>query len=357
MFTRAELLEASVELRHHALGCVKSTALRCAVKLGVANAIQRRGGRASVEDLLTELSLDASRLRCLHSVMRALAALGVFKEGSDGEYGLTAISSLLVDDDSSVRGSLRPITLLYLEPAFVAPVLNLADWALAGVDGSDDDNNCSARGTAFKMTHGEDVWDVLARDAFLGDFFNGALASETRFLMDIAIRGSPQVFEGIASLVDAGGGTGAAAQAVAAAFPDTRCTVLELPQVVDAAPIDGPVRFVGGDMTKFIPPADAVLLKNVLHDWSDKDCVIILKRCKEAIAASGKVIVIDIVLGSSSLAICNETQLWLDLFMSTVTTGKERREEEWYRLFKEAGFSAYKISPVLGLLSIIEVFL
>lgn len=265
MFTRAELLEASVELRHHALGYVKSTALRCAVKLGVANAIQRRGGRASVEDLLTELSLDASRLRCLHSVMRALAALGVFKEGSDGEYGLTAVSSLLVDDDSSVRGSLRPITLLYLEPAFVAPVLNLADWALAGVDGSDDDNNCSARGTAFKMTHGEDVWDVLARDAFLGDFFNGALASETRFLMDIAIRGSPQVFEGIASLVDAGGGTGAAAQAVAAAFPDTRCTVLELPQVVDAAPIDGPVRFVGGDMTKFIPPADAVLLKVICN--------------------------------------------------------------------------------------------
>jgi trans-resveratrol di-O-methyltransferase len=108
-------------------------------------------------------------------------------------------------------------------------------------------------------------------------------------------------------------------------------------------------------MTKLRPYP---MLQNVLHDWSDKDCVIILKRCKEAIAASGKVIVIDIVLGSSSLAICNETQLWLDLFMSTVTTGKERREEEWYRLFKEAaGFSAYKISPVLGLLSIIEVFL
>lgn len=101
------------------------------------------------------------------------------------------------------------------------------------------------------------------------------------------------------------------------------------------------------------------MLQNVLHDWSDQDFVKILKRCKEAIPfeeARGKVIVIDVVLGSSPLAICSETQLWLDLLMLTITTGKERNEKEWLRLFKEAGFNDYKIRPVLGLLSIIEVF-
>uniref|UniRef100_A0A0Q3VK43 O-methyltransferase dimerisation domain-containing protein n=1 Tax=Setaria italica TaxID=4555 RepID=A0A0Q3VK43_SETIT len=57
-FSRAELLQASVELRHHALGYVKSKALQCAVRLGVADAIHRRGGAASLEDLLAEFSLD-----------------------------------------------------------------------------------------------------------------------------------------------------------------------------------------------------------------------------------------------------------------------------------------------------------
>jgi len=40
-----------------------------------------------------------------------------------------------------------------------------------------------------------------------------------------------------------------------------RCSVLELPHVVDAATADGTVEFVAGDMMEFIPPADAVLLK------------------------------------------------------------------------------------------------
>nr|CAB3456509.1 unnamed protein product [Digitaria exilis] len=179
-FSRAELLQASMELRHHALGYVKSMALRCAVKLGVANAIHRRGGVASLDDLLAELFL----------------------------------------------------------PSGSSPVPTAT--------------------TAFKMTHGEDLWGVLGRDAALRGFFDGALASDTRFVMDMAIRVSPKVFDGIASLVDVPGGAGAAARAVAAAFPRIKCTVLDLPQL---APADGLVDYVAGDMMEFIPPADAVLLK------------------------------------------------------------------------------------------------
>ncbi|CAL5065666.1 unnamed protein product [Urochloa decumbens] len=346
-------------------------ALRCAVELGVADAIHRRGGAASLDDLLAELSLDASRLPCLRAVMRALAAAGVFAEGgSDVEYRLTAVSSLLVDDGSD-RGSLAPATLLFVAPPFVTPVVNLTEWVLAGAgagDGNSSGNSGAAAATAFEMAHGGDIWGVLGRDAALGGFFNDALASDTRFVMDMAIRGSAaKVLEGILSLVDVAGGAGAAARAVAAAFRGVRCTVLDLPQVIDAVgdPGDGLVEYVAGDMMEFIPPADAVLLKtvsyatDVLHDWSDQDCVNILKRCKEAIClkdARGKVIVIDIVLGSSPHAICSQTQLWLDLLMLTITTRKERTEKEWSRLFKEAGFSQYKTRPALGHLSIIEVF-
>lgn len=99
----------------------------------------------------------------------------------------------------------------------------------------------------------------------------------------------------------------------------------------------------------------------MLHDWSDEDCIKILKRCKEAIipsrAAGGKIIIIDVVVGSSSEAICQGTQQLFDLIISVLTPGKERDEEEWRKIFKEAGFTKYKISPVLGFRSIIEVFL
>ncbi|CAL5075621.1 unnamed protein product [Urochloa decumbens] len=279
-FSCAELLQASVELRHHALAYVKSMALRCAVELGVADAIHRRGGAASLDDLLAELSLDASRLPCLRAVMRALAAAGVFAEGGslrctdtsacDVEYRLTAVSSLLVDDGSD-RGSLAPATLLFVAPPFVTPVVNLTEWVLAGAgagDGNSSGNSGAAAATAFEMAHGGDIWGVLGRDAALGGFFNDALASDTRFVMDMAIRGSAaKVFEGILSLVDVAGGAGTAARAVAAAFRGVRCTVLDLPQVIDAVadPGDGLVEYVAGDMMEFIPPADAVLLKTVSY--------------------------------------------------------------------------------------------
>ena len=46
-----------------------------------------------------------------------------------------------------------------------------------------------------------------------------------------------------------------------------------------------------------------LLLQFVLHNWSDDDCVRILKRAKEAISTrepKGKVVIIDTVVGLAS---------------------------------------------------------
>lgn len=97
----------------------------------------------------------------------------------------------------------------------------------------------------------------------------------------------------------------------------------------------------------------------MLHNWSDEDCVRILKRSKEAISTrepKGKVIIIDVVLGSSPSKQTLEAQLSLDLCMMVLFPGKQREEEKWHKIFLEAGFSRYKISPVLGSRSFIEVY-
>jgi hypothetical protein len=51
-----------------------------------------------------------------------------------------------------------------------------------------------------------------------------------------------------------------------------------------------------------------------------------------------------------------ETQIFFDMLMMILFTGQERNEKEWAKLFSDAGFSNYKITPILGLRSIIEVF-
>jgi ubiquinone/menaquinone biosynthesis C-methylase UbiE len=91
------------------------------------------------------------------------------------------------------------------------------------------------------------------------------MRADSRFVAQIIVSECGEVFAGVNSLVDVGGGDGTMAKAIAKAFPHVRCSVLELPQVVGAMPGDaegeGTVEFIAGDMMVFIPPADAVLLK------------------------------------------------------------------------------------------------
>ena len=50
-----------------------------------------------------------------------------------------------------------------------------------------------------------------------------------------------------------------------------------------------------------------------------------------------------------------QTKLSLDIIMLTMN-GRERTEKEWKQLFIEAGFKHYKIFPIFGFRSLIEVY-
>lgn len=96
----------------------------------------------------------------------------------------------------------------------------------------------------------------------------------------------------------------------------------------------------------------------ILHDWSDEESVKILKRCKEAIASNGKtgkVMIIEIVIGDEPEE-AQTTKLFYDMMIMGCLTGKERNGKEWAKLFREAGFSDYKITPLVGFRSLIEVY-
>ncbi|OEL36061.1 hypothetical protein BAE44_0002921 [Dichanthelium oligosanthes] len=50
-----------------------------------------------------------------------------------------------------------------------------------------------------------------------------------------------------------------------------------------------------------------------------------------------------------------ETQVLFDLLMMNIN-GVERDEQEWKKIFFEAGFKDYKIISVLGVRSMIELY-
>ena len=66
--------------------------------------------------------------------------------------------------------------------------------------------------------------------------------------------------------------------------------------------------------------------------------------------------VIDIVLFGNYKKDSMETQLLFDMLMMTLVGGKEREEKEWAKLIKEAGFGSYKIFPIMGVRSLVEIY-
>jgi trans-aconitate methyltransferase len=85
----------------------------------------------------------------------------------------------------------------------------------------------------------------------------------------------PHIFDGFNSLVDVGGGTGTAAKIIADAFPSLRCTVLDLPHVVEKALESDLINVVAGDMFEMIPSTDAILL-NVITSLSQKSKLLLI---------------------------------------------------------------------------------
>jgi len=86
----------------------------------------------------------------------------------------------------------------------------------------------------------------------------------------------------------------------------------------------------------------------------------ILKNCKEAIlrkGREGKVIIIDMVVDEEMKDDESmKTQLFLDMLMMVLVKGKERNKKEWVKLISSSGFSNYKITPIIGLRSLVEIY-
>ncbi|KAH1042267.1 hypothetical protein GLYMA_09G094600v4 [Glycine max] len=185
------------------------------------------------------------------------------------------------------------------------------------------------------------------------------MASDSR-MVDLVLKNCTSIFEELDSIVDVGGGTGTTARIICETFPKLKCVVLDLPHVVANLTGSNRLSFVGSDMFKSIPQADAVLLKWVLHDWNEENCIKILKRCKDSISSKGnrgKIIIIDAVINEKlDDQDKTQTKLCMDIAMMIAFNGNERTEEEWKQLFIGAGFQHYKIYHTFGFRSLIEVY-
>jgi len=108
-----------------------------------------------------------------------------------------------------------------------------------------------------------------------------------------------------------------------------------------------------GDFFKAVPAgADLYLLRYILHDWDDGQCVEILRNCRQALAPDGRVLVLEMILGEIGQeppAVPSQ-----DLNMLVMTGGRERSIAQFDELFGAAGLCRTSATATGSPMSVIE---
>ncbi|KAK4403716.1 Caffeic acid 3-O-methyltransferase 2 [Sesamum angolense] len=189
------------------------------------------------------------------------------------------------------------------------------------------------------------TFEYGATDPEFNTAFNKAMYQQSTLIMKQILENYKGLdVEGLKTLVDVGGGTGATLNMILSKHPFITGINFDLPHVVKDAPSIPGVEHVGGDMFVSVPKADAIFMKWICHDWDDARCLKILKNCYEALPENGKVIIAERILSevphSDPLASIGFT---VDLIMLTHNPGgKERTEKEFQALAKGAGFKQFR---------------
>ena len=296
-----------------------TAAIATAVELGIVDALAD-GARSSAE-VAASVGTDPD---ATHRLLRALATIGIVEE-TDGAYSLSELGDPLRTD---APASLAPQALLQADPAIWAAWGHLAHSIRTGEN-------------AFFAVHGFDVWAHRAAHPERSRSFDKLMTSLTAEVADAVATG--YAFHPGSHVVDVGGGQGSLLAAVLRRHSSLTGTVFDQPHVVASSAPEGlELRWsaVGGSFFESVPPADCFLLKSVLHDWPDEECVAILRRCAASLRPGGVVLLVEIVLDRPGH---ERDAAFSDLNMLVGPGGRERTEAEYADLFAAAALRLTRV--------------
>jgi hypothetical protein len=153
-------------------------------------------------------------------------------------------------------------------------------------------------------------------------------------------------------VVDVGGGTGTMLRMLLDAHAHLRGTLFDLPQVVAQVESGDRLDVVAGDVFETpLPRADAYLLSSIVHGWPDETAGRILERCAEAAGEAGRILLLEGLLAEPPTA----AEASFDLFMLTLTGGRERTLDEFRRLAGAAGLELRRSIPLASGHALLEL--
>lgn len=314
---------------------IVSRCIHVVAELSIADRIESSG--KSVESLAQECGVKPGPLR---RVLRLLASWGVFREDDPGFFRHTDLSeTLLVEHPDSMRGW------AYMTggPIFAA---------FGGLM-----HSLRTGAPAFPLVHGTSPYNYFATHPKDRAAFAEAMGDWNRQLTKSLLQSRD--FSGARMVVDVGGSYGYLLTDLLATHPQARAVLFDLPDIAAGARkrirelgLQERCEVIGGDFFHSIPDGgDVYVMSWILHNWGDDDCVRILRNCRRALTASGRLLTIDHVIQAGNEHDFGRTS---DLAMLVAFGGQERTEHEFRDLLLAGGFRLKSVTPLSVPVSVLE---
>jgi C-methyltransferase len=307
-----------------------SQAIATAVELELPQALA--DGPLTIDELSNRCG---AKRRQLDRLMRVLAAFEIFAKSGDG-YELSVLGRTLLtetEDGRSVAGMALFAGSGWLAEARAA----LTESVRTGA-------------SAFRCAHGTDLADAMQRQPDLAALWG----RWSGYSSGVDAQAGPVLasydFSRAEHVVDVGGRYGGLLAEILLAAPAATGTVFDLPDAEEEARAQLRARGVGdrarvaaGSFFDSVPGGgDLYLLSNVLADWDDERALELLRNCRDAMAPSAVLLVIEPMFPASVLE--NRGTSLLDLWMM-IHSGGMRTVDEVSDLLRASGLGVRRVIP------------
>jgi O-methyltransferase len=282
-------------------------------------------GATRLEELAERVGSDPDALQRL---LRYLVARGVFAE-ENGVYANTELSTLLRDE----QGWRQWLDLDGAPGTWAESWASLLEAVRTGSPNRDE------------------AWyyEELTRTG-RGASFDTLMAAQAQ-------ANAEQVAEAydwsdIEHVVDVGGGTGALLRTLLDAHPNLRGSLFDLPDVVAAAEPAERLDIVAGNFFEDpLPSGDAYVLSQIVHGFPDDGAGELLSRCVEAGGDGARILLLEGMIPDRPSA----GEASFDLFMLTLSGGRQRTPDEFRRLAQSVGLTVRSSQPLATGNSLLEL--
>lgn len=318
---------------------ILSRAIHTAAEIKVADHMVN--GPQNIHELAQKTGMNED---ALYRLLRLLASYDIFSHDADNNFSLTPLAQQLVSTD--------PQSLW----AWVTYHNDTNRWNAYG----DMKYSIETDKPAFDHIFGKGYFDLLADNPTLAQQFDEGMRNIAAG--ELGHIANSYNFSNYSTIVDIGGGKGGLLAEILTHNDINQHGILfDLAHVEPSAKeyltglnLQDRINFVTS--TGFFDPipknADLYMLKRILHDWNDNDCVTILQHCHNAMRQDSRLLIMETIVAQENVRDFSKD---IDIAMMVLFGGKERTKTEWASLLNKADLQLINVYTTPSLLSIIEV--